>query len=41
MEFTLGYLAGSGASWETVLVTLAIIGGILILIKAVTGKDLS
>ena len=41
MEFVLGYLAGSGASWLDYL----LVGGgclvVLVIIQAITGKDLS
>lgn len=41
MEFLIGYLVGSGASWDTVLVTLGIAFGVLVLIIALTRNDLS
>ncbi len=37
MEFALGYLLGSGANWQTILVTLVICAIIGVLAKVIFG----
>ena len=38
MEFTIGYLMGSGANWPTILVTLLLCFVVAIIFKAVFGE---